>query len=173
MRGQTQASLAAVNTARADKKPSFNLMARNDWHDDGLGFDASGYTIAAVAAWKITDFGVTDRAIDQANAKAQQQQAELRAEQQKVSLELLKAWRQYQNALKKVESNQAAVTYATEAQALISRRYETGVATFTEVLASQAQLDKARAELVSAQYEMNMQKAQIRLATGRMQLNEI
>lgn len=173
IRHQTEASRASVNSTRADLYPSFNLMARNDWNDDRLGFRSSAYTVAAVASWKLMDFGMTASAVDRANAQAKEQEALLRAEEQAVRLEVLRAWREYQNALKKVESNQAAVTYATEAQALISRRYETGVATMTEVLASQAQLDKARAELVGAEYAMNIHKAKLRLATGRMSLEQL
>lgn len=173
MRQQVKASQAAVRGSRADLYPSFNLMARHDWNDNELGFNASSYTVAAVASWKITDFGVTGRAVDQANAAARGQEAQLRAEEQAVRLNLLKSWRQYQNEIKKVESNKAAVNYATEAQSLIARRYETGVSTMTEVLASQAQLDKARAELANAEYAMNIQKAQLRLATGRMHLDQM
>ncbi|MBE0493692.1 MAG: TolC family protein [Thiomicrospira sp.] len=173
MRQQVKASHAAVRGSRADLYPSFNLMARHDWNDNELGFNASSYTVAAVASWKITDFGVTGRVVDQANAAARGQEAQLRAEEQSVGLNLLRSWRQYQNELKKVESNQAAVNYATEAQSLIARRYETGVSTMTEVLASQAQLDKARAELANAEYAMNIQKAQLRLATGRMHLDQM
>lgn len=173
MRGQTKASKALVRASKADLYPSFNLMARNDWNDDKLGFNSSSYTVAAVASWKITDFGVTSRGVDQANAQAKEHDAQLRAEEQNVRLNILKAWRQYQNELKKVASNQAAVKYATEAQSLIARRYETGVATMTEVLASQTQLDKASAELVSAEYAVNIQKAQLRLATGRMSLDQM
>lgn len=173
MRHQTQASQAAVRVAKSDAMPSFNLMARSDWNDDSIGFSAHSYTLAAVASWTISDFGLTDRAVDQANASVREQQARVHAEEQKVRMGLLQAWREYQNALKKVESSQAAVDYASEAQSLIARRYETGVATMTEVLAGQAQLDKARAELVAAQLSVNMQKAQLLLATGRMQLNHI
>ena len=173
MRHQTQATQAAAQVVQADKKPSFNLMARSDWNDDSIGLNAHSYTIAAVASWKITDFGMTDRSIDQANAATREQTAKVRAEEQKVRMQLLQAWRQYQNELKKVASTQATVEYASEAQALITRRYETGVATMTEVLAGQAQLDKARAELAGAQYTMNIQKAQLMLSTGRMALEQI
>lgn len=173
MRQQVKASHAAVKGSRADLYPSFNLMARHDWNDNELGFNASSYTVAAVASWKITDFGVTGRAVDQANAAARGQEAQLRSEEQAVRLNLLKSWRQYQNELKKVESNKAAVNYAAEAQSLIARRYETGVSTMTEVLTSQAQLDKARAELANAEYAKNIQKAQLRLATGRMHLDQM
>ncbi len=173
LRNQAKAGHAAVGAERAAYYPSFNLMARNDWNDKEFGTTASSYTVAAVASWKITDFGVTGGAVDRANAQAREQDAQLRAEEQKVRLDVLKAWREYQNASKKVHSNKLAVAYANEAQELIMKRYQTGVSTMTEVLASQTQLDKARAELVNAEYSMNIQKAQLRLATGRMSLDQL
>lgn len=173
LRYQSHASRAAVSSQRADLYPSFNIMARNDWNDDRLGFRSSSYTVAAVASWQVMDFGMTARSVDRANAEAREQEANLRAQEQSVRLDILRAWREYQNALKKVESNQAALEFAKEAQSLISRRYETGVATITEVLVGQAQLDKARAELVNAKYSVNIQKAKLRLATGQMSLDSI
>lgn len=173
MRNQTYASQAAAKVVKSDMYPSVNFMARNDWNDDNLGLGESSYTLAAVAKWKVTDFGVTGRAVDRANAETKEAQAATKAKEQEIRLELLKAWREYQTSQKKVASNKAAVEYAEEAQGLIARRYETGVATMTEVLASQTQLDKARAELVNAEYSANIQKAQLRLATGQMSLEQI
>lgn len=173
MRNQTYASQAAAKVVKSDMYPSVNFMARNDWNDDNLGLGESSYTLAAVAKWKVTDFGVTGRAVDRANAETKEAQAATKAKEQEIRLELLKAWREYQTSQKKVASNKAAVEYAEEAQGLIARRYETGVATMTEVLASQTQLDKARAELVNAEYSANIHKAQLRLATGQMSLEQI
>jgi len=43
----------------------------------------------------------------------------------------------------------------------------------TEVLASQTQLDKTRADLVKSQFDINVQKAKIKLAIGSMSLKHI
>jgi len=43
----------------------------------------------------------------------------------------------------------------------------------TEVLASKTQLDKAKAELVSAKFDVNIYKAKLRLATGTMTLDQL
>ncbi|AEG32165.1 TolC family protein [Thiomicrospira cyclica] len=167
------AQQAAVGVARADLYPQVNMMARSEWNDDRSGFSAQSYTIGAMATWTFYDFGFTQRNVDQVNAKLREEQAQLRSHELEVRMQVLQAWRQYQNELKKLAANEAAERFATEAQELVARRYETGIATMTEVLASQAQLDKARAELVNSQYAINLQKARLRLATGLMNLDDL
>ena len=78
-----------------------------------------------------------------------------------------------QVAKKRVQTDTLAVEHAAEAQALIIKRYEGGVATMTEVLASKTQLDKAKAELVSVEFDVNIYKAKLRLATGTMAIEHL
>lgn len=165
-----RSSLAAIDASKADNYPSFNIMARGDTHDKNLGFGSNSYTVAGIVSWKLTDFGLTSSKIDQANAAANEKQAALQSKENQTKLMVLKAWRSLQVAKKQRHSNKLAVVQAEEAQRLIMKRYKNGVATMTEVLASQAQLDQARADLVRSTFEINIQKAQLRLATGTMDL---
>lgn len=173
MRAQTQAKRKAIDASKAALYPSFNVMARGDANDESLGFDSTSYTIAGVLSWKLTDFGVTENKISRARAKAEEAKAALQSKMDQTRLAVRKAWRMLKVAEKKVTSNQLAVEQAQEAQRLIMKRYKGGIATMTEVLANQAQLDKARAELVKSQYEKNIQKAKLRLETGAMRLAEL
>jgi outer membrane protein TolC len=50
----------------------------------------------------------------------------------------------------------------------VEKRYANGVATITELLAAQTQLDKARADVVRAQYELAIQRASLLLALGQL-----
>ncbi|MDR9498122.1 MAG: TolC family protein [Hydrogenovibrio sp.] len=170
LRAQTKAKQAAIAASKADKYPSFNLMARGDANDENLGFDSTSYTIAGVLSWKLTDFGVTNHRISRARAEASEAKASLQSKMNQTRLAVKKAWRMLQVAEKRVVSNELAVAQAEEAQRLIMKRYKGGIATMTEVLANQAQLDKARADLVKSQYEKNIQKATLRLETGAMTL---
>lgn len=170
-RNEVNSSFAAVGASKAGLYPSFNLMARQDWNDDTFGFDSSSYTVAGVVSWKITDFGVTSSGVDRANAAAKAQEAQLRSQENQLRLSLLTAWNTLQVAKKQVHVNQLAVEEAEEAQRLILKRYSNGVATITEVLAGQALLDKARAELVAATFEKNLQTAKLRLDTGTLRLD--
>lgn len=172
-RQQAQSAVAAIDAVKADNYPSFNLMARNDWNDDTLGLGSSAYTVAGVVSWKLTDFGATNSAIDRAAAAANEKKAAVRSEENKTRLEVLTAWKSLQVAIKQANSQRVAVGQAEEAQRLVMKRYEGGIATMTEVLVSQAQLDKVRADLVKTQYEMNVYKAQLRLATGTLSLAQL
>lgn len=172
-RGEVTSSFAAVDASRAGLYPSVNLMARTDWNDERLGFESNSYTVAGVVSWKITDFGMTSSGIDKANAAAKVKESELRSKQNQLRLEVITAWHKLDIASKQVTVNLQAQEQADEAQRLVLKRYNNGVATITEVLAGQALLDKARAEVVSAQFERNVQAASLRLNTGTMTLAEM
>lgn len=172
-RKEASSTAYAVDVAKADYYPSFNVMLRQDWNDKTLGLSNNSYTVAGVVSWKITDFGVTSNSVDMANAAAFEKKSALRSEENKTRLEVLIAWRKMEVANKQVDFNLLAVEQASEAQNLILKRYKGGVATMTEVLATQTQLDKARAELVSAKYDVNVFKAKIRLVTGTMTINSL
>lgn len=172
-RKEASSTTYAVDVAKADYYPSFNVMLRQDWNDKTLGLSNNSYTVAGVVSWKITDFGVTSNSVDMANAAAFEKKSALRSEENKTRLEVLIAWRKMEVANKQVDFNLLAVEQASEAQNLILKRYKGGVATMTEVLATQTQLDKARAELVSAKYDVNVFKAKIRLVTGTMTVNSL
>lgn len=172
-REEARSSRAAIDASKADQYPSFNIMARGDFNDDSVGFDSSSYTVAGVVSWKITDFGITSNRINKAQAAANQKQAALRSQENRTRLAVLKSWRTLKVAEKQVASNRLAVEQAEEAQRLIMKRYKNGVSTMTEVLASQAQLDKARADLVQSVFEKNIHKAKLRLETGVMSVDQL
>ena len=167
-RKQVEASTYEIQTAKADYYPNFNMMLRKDWNSENLALDNTSYTVAGVLSWKITDFGVTKSSVDMAAAAAAQKKAEARSHQNKVRLQVLTAWNKLQAAEEQVLSNLLAVQQADEARRLVLKRYNNGIATITELLMANTQLDKARAELVSARYDVNVQKAKLLLATGRM-----
>lgn len=173
LREQIVAENQSVEVARSEKLPSFNVMLRQDWNDENIGFGSSSYTVAGVAAWTLTDFGVTDNSIAMARAAAAQKKAQMQAKENEIRMNIYTAWRTLNVAKIQVTSSDLAVKQATQAQELIKRRFESGVATITEVLASQTQLDKANADLVNAQYEVKIQQAQLRLLSGMIDLNQI
>ena len=172
-REAARSSTAAIAASKAANYPSFNLMARGDTHDPSLGFGSTSYTVAGVVSWKLTDFGVTSSKVDRAQALANEQKSTLRSKESQSRLEVLKSWRMLKVAESQFSSNKLAVSQAEEAQRLVLKRHKGGVATITEILASQAQLDKSRADLVRSQYEINLQKAKLRLATGSMKHQQL
>lgn len=169
LRNQMDAAQAAVKVARAGKYPQAGLMARIDTNDENLGFDAHSYTVGGQVSWQLFDGGATDGAIQRAQASRDELAAKLNKAENGIAYQVADAWRRADEARRRVAARELAVSQAEEAQRLVQKRYAGGVTTITELLAAQAQLDKARADLVAARYELKVQRANARLATGRLQ----
>ena len=168
MRSQLEVANAGVKVASADYYPHFNAMVRQDWNAPRLQQQASSYTVAGVLSWQIFDMGVTRGAVGRAKASRQELQARLTQAEEGVRFQVADAWRGSAEAESRVNARADAVAQAEEAQRLVAKRYENGVTTMVEVLAAQAQLDKARAEEVAAHYQLTIQRSALRLAVGKL-----
>lgn len=166
MRHQLDAARAAVNAAGAAGRPQFNVMMRRDYNDKDLGFNASSYTVAGVMSWTAFDGGTVHAARDRAEGQRIELAARLRQAEEGVGYQVGEAWRRASEAEIGIEARTQSAENAAEAQRLVKRRYENGIATMIELLAAQAQLDKTRADLVAAQYELAVQRAELKLAVG-------
>ncbi|MBU4500878.1 MAG: TolC family protein [Gammaproteobacteria bacterium] len=169
LRGQLDAAQAAVKVARAGKYPQAGLMARFDTNDPNPGFEAHSYTVGGQLSWQLFDGGVNDAAIQRAQASRDELAARLNKAENGVAYQVVDAWRRADEAQRRVAARELAVSQAEEAQRIVGKRYAGGVTTITELLTGQAQLDKTRADLVAARYELKVQRANARLATGRLQ----
>ena len=81
--------------------------------------------------------------------------------------------RKSHEADQRVAARKLALADAEEAQRLVKKRYENGVGTLIELLSAQAQLDKARADLVAANYDLAVQRADLKLAVGVLDANHM
>lgn len=173
LRDQGEGAGAAVEAARAGKRPQFNVMLRQDWNADTLGFDAPSYTAAGVLSWTAFDGGSAQAGVDRAESARAELAAKLHQAADGLAYQVGEAKRRAIEAEDKAAARSLALEQAREAQRLVQKRYENGLGTLIELLAAQAQLDKARAELVAAQYEQAVQRAELKLAVGVLDANEL
>lgn len=173
LRSQMDAAQAAIKVARAGKYPQAGLLARVDTNDNTLGFDAHSYTVGGQVSWQFYDGGATDGAIQRALASRDELAAKLNQAEMGIAYQVADAWRHADEAQQRVAARELAVSQAEEAQRIVEKRYASGVTTITELLGAQAQLDKARADLVAARYDLKVQRANARLATGRLQPDQL
>ncbi len=166
LRSQVEGAAAQVSAARAGKKPQFNVMLRQDWNDKNLGLDASSYTVAGVLSWTAFDGGTTNAAIDRAEAQRSELAAKLRQAEDGIGYQVTEAQRKALESEEKIAAREAVQEQAREAQRLVKKRYENGMGTLIELLGAQAQLDKANADLVTAQYELAVNRAELKRAVG-------
>lgn len=173
MRHQVDAAGAQVNVARAGAKPQFNVLAKYDWNGDTPGFDAGAYTVAGVLSWTAFDGGTTKAGVDRAEAQRAELVAKLRQAEEGVGYQVTEAKRKALEAEAKIAARDVAVEQAAEAQRLVKKRYENGVGTLIELLAAQALLDKARADRIAAQYELAVNRAELKRAVGVLAAEQI
>ncbi len=168
LRSQIAAAREGVNVARADLYPHFNAVVRQDWNAPTLQQSAPSYTLAGVLSWQVLDFGVIKGAVGRAEAARMELEARLKAAEDGVRFQVADAWRGAQEAESRVNARTDAVVQAEEAERLVAKRYANGVTTMVEVMAAETQLDKARADLVAARYQLTVQRSALLLAVGRL-----
>lgn len=169
LRMQTQSSGAGVDVARSAYLPTVGVVARQDWNDSSLALNHSSYTIAGVMNWTLTDFGVTRASVDMARASQAELSAQLSQQEQSMAFKVSEAYKKMTEAKQRTQSLVVNVEQADEAQRLVRQRHEGGVATITEVLVSETQLLKAKADLISARHEVSTQSALVRLLMGELE----
>ncbi len=168
LRSQVEAAQASVKVSKASLYPQLGVLARQDWNDSKLGFAANSYTLAGSLTWTVFDGKVTQSAVDRASAGRNEQAARLQQAENTVAAEVARARRQSAEAEFSLSVRKQAVESAEQAARLVDNRYANGVATITELLAAQTQLDKAHADVVRAQYELAVQRASLLLALGQL-----
>ena len=173
LRKQTQAETAKVDMARAAWMPQVGLMLRQDWNDAQMGLGASSYTIGGSVSWVAFDGGVTHAKVDQAQASKNETQARLTQAEAGLAYQVDEAVRKANEAEKQLAEREAALSQIEEAVSLVNKRYANGLTTITEQLDAQAQLDKARADVVSARYALVVQRANLKLALGQLDPNAL
>ncbi len=168
LRHQLRAAGGGVQVARSQLYPQIGAVARVDSHDAHPGFGAHSYTIGAQLRWNLFDGGVARADVDQALAERMRAQARLDAAEQSVEAQIRQAWRQAQDAQRAQDMRALAARQAAEAERIVRRRYSDGVGTLVDWQRALAQLDRARAESVLARHRVQLQRAALRLALGRL-----
>ncbi len=171
LRMQAESTGAALDGAKAAYLPTVGLMARQDWNDSNLALNNNSYTVAGVLNWTLTDFGVTNATVDRARATQSELNAKVKKAEQEVAFKVSEAYRKQYEAQNRVVSLQMNVEQAEEAARLVRQRHEGGVATITEVLVSETQLLKAKADLIAARQDVNVQRATLRMLVGELDEN--
>lgn len=173
LREQVDAARAAVEAARAGKSPQFNVSLRQEWNDRALGFESNAYMMAGVLSWNAFDGGTLQAGVDRAEARRTELAAKLRQTEDGIAFQATDARRKALEAEERATARQLSVEQAEEAQRLVKMRYENGVAPLIELLSAQTQLDKARADLVAARYDLAVTRTELKLAVGVLEPEQI
>lgn len=166
---QIDAARSGVSAARSIYKPQFNLVAQQDWNSHNPGLKNDSYTVGGVMSWNLLDFGARSGQVDRAVAGLSAAQAQQQIALNQLLIQVGEVWRAARLADQRLQVKQLAIGQNDEAVRLEKLRYAQGLSTMTNLLQTQAELDKARAEFVQAQYELVLQRANLLLATGQLE----
>jgi outer membrane protein TolC len=169
LRGQVEAARAATAAARGAGKPQIHVMARHDWNDHNVGLSAASYTFGGTLSWNAFDGGFNAAAVDRAQAARLEQAARLRQAEDGVAFQVTEARRRALEAEQRLAARAEAVKEAEEAQRLTRLRYENGVTTLVDLLSTQTLLDRARADLAQARFDLSVSRGQVLQAAGLLE----
>ena len=110
----------------------------------------------------------TARDITGAKASHQSARAQQREASQRVRLEVFRAWADSRAAEERIAVAAAAVAQAEESLRIIKNRYDSGLATVTDLLRNETALLEARTRRLAAIHDQRVAAAQLELAAGTL-----
>ncbi|MBD9529345.1 MULTISPECIES: TolC family outer membrane protein [Paracoccus] len=131
------------------------------------GFDANSASLGLQASMTLYDFGRNAIAIDIAKENVLATRAALVGVEQDVLLGAIEAYLNVRSATEQVELQQNSVRVLGEEQQAATDRFDVGEITQTDVSQADAALAASRADLASAQGDLEVARESYRAATGK------
>jgi outer membrane protein TolC len=128
----------------------------------------ANWLVAVSMRWNLFD-GFANRArLTGAKASHQSARAQQREASQRVRLEVFRAWADSRAAEERIAVAAAAVAQAEESLRIIKNRYDSGLATVTDLLRNETALLEARTRRLAAIHDQRVAAAQLELAAGTL-----
>jgi outer membrane protein TolC len=165
---QVQLADNARRTARAALLPTVGLQGGWEFNGATLGEQQSSWVIGAEVRMNLFRGFADSARITEANHARVRATAEHERVVRRIEVDVRAALAQLAAARAREETGRAALTQARESQRIIRDRYESGLATVTEVLrAAQATLD-AESRAITAEMDVILQTVALDRALGRL-----
>lgn len=173
LRADVAAAEAGAEAARRDVDratslllPRLNSFGRLDWNQPDRIGGHPAWTVGVMATWSIFGGGSELVARRAAEARAVTAATEAEAAHAKAALELASRRNDLEVARATARIAERAVDQATEAHRIVTRKYEGGLATVTELLESAAVETRTRVQRAAAVYQAILASAAWRVAAG-------
>jgi len=173
LRASIRAQQAAVRVRQAAFYPSVQLMAQQEWNDSKLALENENTLVAGVVQMNLFAGGADKAAVDGARAQLARLQYQLESAQRAYRAEVARAWRGREEARSRAVAQKEAERQAAEALRIVELRYKAGLERTVDLLQAQARLDAARAQRIHTDFELILAEARLRMAAGRLALEEI
>lgn len=165
-----------LNMSKANWLPSVVAQADYGWNNTNyssarINYDQTNWTVAAAASWKIFDGFDTQSKIKEASAGLDESRANASLAKKAVELDVKQAYLNYISARDVIDTAQKALESARENFEAAELRFRNGLSTNIEVLDAQASLTKAEIDLITAQFDLCIARAQLRRSSGLLDLD--
>jgi outer membrane protein TolC len=173
-RADVAAAEAARGAARSDALrakslylPRVNSFARYDWND-ATGFFANkrAWTVGVMATWSPFAGASEIGEVRATSARAAAAGARAEAATANAELELQRSADRVSLALAQLEIAERAVAQSVEAHRIVSRKYDGGLATISELLEASALETETRLREAMSRYHLILAAAERRVALG-------
>ncbi|MBN2432392.1 MAG: TolC family protein [Acidobacteria bacterium] len=161
-----------VRHAQGDYLPGVGFFSTLEYNV-GTQADARGgnYLLGVQLRWNIFDGFAKGARVAENRSRQYGLEMKLDHLTDMISLQIKDNYLRMRTAHQQYEVAAAAVSQAEEALRITRDRYESGLATLTDLLASETALTGARTRLSQAQYQYNVAYANLELSAGTLTLN--
>ncbi len=173
-RADVQAATLALSAARADAwrarstmLPRVNGFARYDWNDrTGFFANQRSWTAGVMASWSPFAGAAEIAESRMTSARARAAEAQQQAATANAALEQARTREQLEVALAQLAIAEQAVTQSEDALRIVSRKYEGGLSSISDLLEAQAVSTQTRLGHSYARYQLLVAAAERRQALG-------
>lgn len=165
---QRQAAAEGVLVARAGKRPSVDFVADYDVYTGDFVNGNDSFFAGVIFQLNVFDAGRTRADVARAAAKVRELQARQRRLMLDIELDVRRAHLQLQDAQQRLAVAEQAIGQAGESLREIEVRYRGQSATITQLVDAQLALSNARVRRTNAQAELEIARASLERAIGRL-----
>lgn len=164
---QLRAAEANIDAARAQNWPTLSLSAGPSWQRLE-GEHSRGNSLGLSLNIPLFDGFETHYRMRAAQAQRDVRQAQHESLQQRVSLDVWKAYQNVQTALEAVQTTRDLLASAEQSERVALGRYKAGVGTVLDVLSAQSALASARVQRIQATLDWQVYRASLAQAMGAL-----
>ena len=128
----------------------------------------SNWTAGLSLRWNVFSGGSDSALLQAARHRLEQKKLQLKALESAMALEVYKALVELRSAGEQVLVMQATEAQSQESLRILGNRYESGLATMTDLLAAESARSAARRELAAAIYQQCVAFAELQYAAGNL-----
>ena len=158
-----------VRSSQAEYLPTVGAFASWEMDNPSLkDYGGNNWTAGVSLRWNLFAGGADSARLRAARQRLEAKKRQLSAMESAMALEIHNALIQYRSAGQQVEAAQAAEAQSEEGLRILKNRYESGLATMTDVLSAESQRAAACAMLTEAIYRHRLSYAQIEYTAGTL-----